>query len=47
MTGVVDEPFDDFDAFGFEELSLERSVGFGNEKLSALADDAMPRNASS
>ena len=47
MAGVVDKHFDDFDAFRFEELSLERSVGFGNENFSAFTDNAMPRNASS
>ena len=45
MADVVDAHFDDFDAFGFEELSLKRSVGFRNKKFSAFADNAMPWNA--
>ena len=47
MTGVVHAHFDDFDAFGFEEFSLQRRVRFGDENLSAFADNAMPGNASS
>src|SRR6267154_6290921 len=35
----------DFDAFAFEEFSLEGSVRLANEDFAALADDAMPGNA--
>src|SRR5258706_5822305 len=34
----------DFDAFAFEEFSLEGSVRLANEDFAALADDAMPGN---
>src|SRR5205809_2810088 len=35
----------DFDAFAFEEFSLEGGVRLANEDFAALADDAMPGNA--
>src|SRR5467141_2766541 len=35
----------DFDAFAFEEFSLEGSVRLANEDFAAIADDAMPGNA--
>src|SRR5260370_36979113 len=34
----------DFDAFAFEEFSLEGSVRLADENFSALADNAMPGN---
>src|SRR5258706_14072185 len=35
----------DFDAFAFEEFSLEGSVRLADEDFAALADNAMPGNA--
>src|SRR5713226_5764156 len=34
----------DFDAFAFEEFSLEGSVRLADENFAALPDDAMPGN---
>ena len=45
MSLEIDARFDDFYAFGFEELFLERGVGFTDEDFAALANDAMPGNA--
>jgi hypothetical protein len=39
---LVDARLEDLNAFRFEELSLKRSVGFADEKLAVLADDAVP-----
>src|SRR5467141_551961 len=35
----------DFDAFAFEEFSLQGSVRLADEDFAALTDDAMPGNA--
>src|SRR5215469_11110850 len=44
---VIDTHFNDVHAFAFKEFALERSVGFRDEQLAALADHAMPGDASS
>jgi len=40
----VDAGFDDGNAFGFEELFLERSVRFANEDFAVGAKDPVPGN---
>ncbi len=41
----VDAGFDDFYAFGFEELFLQRGVRLADEDFAAFANDAVPGNA--
>ena len=45
MFFYVDAGFDDADPFGFEELFLERGVGFADENLAVGAEDAVPWDA--
>jgi hypothetical protein len=45
MGPQVDAGFDDLDAFGFQELFLQRGVGFADQDFAAFAHHAMPRNA--
>jgi len=45
MSSEIDAGFGDFDAFGFEELFLQRGVWLADEDFAALADHAVPRNA--
>ena len=41
----VDAGFDNGNAFGFEELSLEGGVGFADEDFAVGAEDAVPGDA--
>ncbi len=40
----VDAAFGHLNAFGFKELTLQGSVRFANEELSASAENPMPGN---
>ena len=46
MFFYVDAGFDDRNAFGFEELFLERGVRFANQDFAVGAEDAVPGDAS-
>ena len=41
----VDAALGHLNAFGFEELSLQGSVWFADEKFPTCTDDAMPGNS--
>ena len=45
MALQLDAQLGNMDAFAFEELFLERGVGFADEEFAATADYAMPGDA--
>lgn len=47
MSFEIDASLHHRDAFRLKQFTLQRSDGFADEKFAAIADNAVPRNASS
>jgi hypothetical protein len=47
MSFEVDASLNHGDAFGLKQFTLQGSDGFADEQFALIADDAVPRNASS